>query len=767
MRTSATDMRTSAGVALVFLAMATAACDAANDELDVDGRDADDRAAQPLVEAARVEELLAVLDTHDGVVAGVVEVRSASGDVLGTRPVQKHDVPDQIADLLENGGSDEQGFAYYDVTGAQGDGELEVRYRYIRRHLSSAPRAPDVVPAQDPGVGTDDAELAAYMADPEAPEEVEVYVRLEQPFSTQLKLGSARGLASLLAAEQDRTARVESIANRKSEAAALQAPTVQALEELGAHDVGSYWTSNAVSAIVPTNRLLDIARMAGVARVELSVVGEPESSTQWDGVDMKAAGGLNAGIYHDAGYHGQAYADSGRSGGRLMRVAMIGTEGYWNHAGFLDTPNSSSRAKLYNCTSWPCLPNQSASTGVNAHDLKCAGIAAGSIRQGQLSGFTNVEELERTGIAEEPEIYFLEGHSSTATKRAIELAIDLELDVLFAARGYGSGCAGSGAADLEQSVMAAQQANIITMKSGGNDGHAAGCSVTYPGDTPSVFTVGGVGSGSSTCTSSDYSSCPIWSGTARGGVDATIDGVTSTGALSAVAAVVPACVQYYLQSSSPFVYTYSDRNPECGSSYAVPQVAGAAALMKDYFLANGDTFIRIEGRPFVVLLAMTDRQGGGILRRPTGFHDLFGGGRFQMRRFDSSDHSGSWGWESYSHLFAAEGPHEHQLFGSGAEPVGIQQFKVYSMFFEEDAANIAKIDLRVRDDNCSSTSSSLGLDSSDDVKKMVRLGSFAGGEKLCARLNAIHLPVPFPQIGYQEPRRAHVFAYYSSDTSMR
>jgi hypothetical protein len=82
------------------------------------------------------------------------------------------------------------------------------------------------------------------------------------------------------------------------------------------------------------------------------------------------------------------------------------------------------------------------------------------------------------------------------------------------------------------------------------------------------------------------------------------------------------------------------------------------------------------------------------------------------------------------------------------------------MFFEQDASDIAKIDLRVRDSNCSGSSASLGLDNSDDVKKRVRVGSSAAGKALCARLNAIHMPSG-------ASRRAHVFAYYSGDTSMR
>lgn len=358
------------------------------------------RAAATLEDSDRVGTLLSVLDSHDGVVTGVVEVRTATGAFVESRAVNKAPVPPNVADLMEMGGADNEGFAYYDVAGAQGDGDFEVRYRYIRRHTSSSPRAAQEM-ERDFAPPTDEARLLAFMNDPEAPPEVEVYIRLEQTFSTRLKPASARGLTSLLAAQESHAARIGAIEDRKSEATTLQASTVESVAAVGGRDFGGYWTSNAISAVVPTRRLVDIARFPGVSRVEISVRGTADSSTQWDGADMKSSSGLNASVYHNAGYHGQAYQSVG---GRHMRVAMIGTEGYWNHPGFLDGPSSPSRATVYDCSNWPCIANQSIA-GVDGHDLKCGGLAAGSLRQGQISGLTGTEELERTGVAEEPEVY--------------------------------------------------------------------------------------------------------------------------------------------------------------------------------------------------------------------------------------------------------------------------------------------------------------------------------------------------------------------------
>jgi hypothetical protein len=750
-------------VAMTTSAAILAACGSGEDDLDgVEGPGRREMVDTETTEDPAVQRHLDLLESHPGVVAGVVEVWSATGRLLATRSVPATTtLPHNLAALMDSGEPDEQGYVYSDVAGAAGDGTYETRYQYVKRTFD-----PDAAPAspfqESPPIPSDLAS-EEYLSVHElevGPDEVEIYVRLREPFTTPLNLSGAKAIASLAGVESAFDERRATIDARKSEANALQERARQALEELGAGEIGGFWTSNALSAWVPRSAMVEVLQIPDVVHVELVHHGSPESSTQWDGADMKAGGGLNAGAYHDSGYHGQAYLDM--ASGRHMRVGMIGTLGWYDHAGFKDSGSlgSASRAHVYDCVSSPCVADQSAASGVDGHDLKCGGLAAGSIRQDQLSGYTSTEQLQRSGVAEEVELYFLEGHGSTSTKRAIELAIELEIDVLFASRGWGDDCSGqvpSGVANLEQSVMAAQAANTIVMKSAGNDGNGGGCTVTYPGDTPSVFVVGGLGSDTNTCTSGNYTTCALNTASSRGGVDATIGGSTWTAALTAVDVMAPACPQYYYKATSPWIHTY-DADTVCGTSYAVPQVAGAAALVKDYFLANGYGSITIEGRPFVVLLAMSDRQAS-VGRSTTGFDPVWGGGRFQMRRFDASDHTGVWGWETYSHVFNGTGTSDHILWGTNAEPASLAQVKVYSMHFETDAVNMANVNLQLRSSNC--TGLTLSADSSGDVKKMVRLGTSGAGHQLCARLNAVN----FPTLG--APRRVHVFAYHSAETAMR
>lgn len=157
---------------------------------------------------------------------------------------------------------------------------------------------------------------------------------------------------------------------------------------------------------------------------------------------------------------------------------------------------------------------------------------------------------------------------------------------------------------------------------------------------------------------------------------------------------------------------------------------------------------------------MTDREAG-TYHKSSRFDPRWGGGRFQMRYFSGCEVGCPWGWESYSGVLSDGQVIDHEFLGTGAEPSGLAQYKVYSMVFEEDNDDMADIDLEVRDDNCSATSNYLYRDGSKDVKSMVRLsGPTAAGKRICNRLSADHVPSG-------ETRRAHVFGYYSGDTSMR
>jgi hypothetical protein len=293
---------------------------------------------------------------------------------------------------------------------------------------------------------------------------------------------------------------------------------------------------------------------------------------------------------------------------------------------------------------------------------------------------------------------------------------------------------------------------MVVGSSGNENPDRAGqlCDLSQLAESPSMFVVGGAGLDATT--SSNYDTIDRAFDSASGPIQVTVQGINRN--YSQVDALAPGYWHYPADNSSGFdSWTW-------GTSEAAPQIAGAALLVKDWFLDNGYS-INSQGRLHAAILAMTDRANSASTYRSTGFNSSWGGGRFQTRYYNGADHSGVWGWQSTWYSFSGAGVVDHLAFGAGVEPSTLNQFKVYAVFFEDDGGNAADITLQVRDSDCGSGSAVLGSDFGYDHKKMVRLsGGTAAGEALCVRLDANHIP-------FGETRRVQLFMYYSASTFMR
>jgi hypothetical protein len=87
------------------------------------------------------------------------------------------------------------------------------------------------------------------------------------------------------------------------------------------------------------------------------------------------------------------------------------------------------------CKVNPCVAGTPAPQG---HATQVAGLAAGSVRQGQVAGLTDEEELERTGPAEEPDVYLISIDGRPAGIRAIQWAASNGVDILVSSTNFGS-----------------------------------------------------------------------------------------------------------------------------------------------------------------------------------------------------------------------------------------------------------------------------------------------------------------------------------------
>lgn len=579
----------------------------------------------------------------EGAVVGVME-RVEAGRVVATRVLSAGpEVPENLGELLSTGEADGQGYIYYDVTGAYSeDGRTVTQYQYVRRTRSrpvpaeaAATRRAGGVPAPQPADPPPKLapEVVEKLDHDDPNVRVEIYIALERRFSTSLRaeaqLGAQRGLLTLIDAERQVAERRTRIAARKEEATALQASVIERLRELGASEIGGYWTSNAVSATIALGAIRSLAEHPDVSHVEFPDEGYDLGEDEWDGDDMKASGGLNGGVYHDNGFHGQAYADN--PGGRHMKIAVIGGAFDIDHPAFLDCAGCASRVvKAINCQVSPCCEigvGGCPTPAPQVHATRTAGLATGSIRQNQIPGYTDQEELERTGMVEEAEIQLIAIDLDTNdAKRAIEWAMENDADVLVSSTGFPDAkeCDGVVGSGLNFTVHQAVLDGLVVFQAAGNINDGT-CTVQGLAESPSAFVVGGAMGNAegacSQCTKSNWSTCNIGTYSSRGGMNITVNGVPRNNALSMIAGIGPGAPSYFLNTSGGIDYICS----KGATSWAAPQIGGLAVMVKDWFMDQGHTIIDFEGRLFVVMQAMTDRANGASSYTTAGFDPRWGG----------------------------------------------------------------------------------------------------------------------------------------------
>ena len=569
------------------------------------------------------------------------------------------------------------------------------------------------------------------MAQKPSNERVRVLITMDEvPYEWQRIRSAANDI------EQD--ARVE---ERRGQVSAVTSPVVARLAALGATEVVEPWITTSVEATVNAGDVATIAAWPGVNEVMNATATERHHTEYTDAYSgLEARNGMRTTAFISNGITG---ISGGESGG-AVRVGLLessydfvdGSDTLdWQHRGFIYCDASgacSYRASVDTCANGACTQLSSAPdnySGTPTHANLVMQVMGGSIESGSDGNVTDpTERIRRSGIAPRTNLYrysTTDGLCSTDLA-ALQKAITDKVDVLDFSSTMDVGCA---PCDRKCSFCSFNTALANLRTSGtlwvtvmGNDQATANtCNVGYPSERRDGLTVGELDTaGQSTA----YDTAIVRTASMRGGVDLNVynEGVMP-GAMSVADLVAPGCwtYQYYIPPLAGYAPNApSPGNFGCGTSFAAPAVAGAAALLKQDFATMGWSSTD-AGVLLVNMLLMGDGYAyyNAKFGSPAGFDPRSGAGRVHMHYPSGANLKGPWGWGWHT-VDLANGQQASYTVGSAAaESPSITQWKVAMTWFETNYDQAADIYLTVTD-SCNGNAL-VAQDASWDFRKRVEL----------------------------------------------
>lgn len=229
---------------------------------------------------------------------------------------------------------------------------------------------------------------------------------------------------------------------------------------------------------------------------------------------------------------------------------------------------------------------------------------------------------------------------------------------------------------------------------------SSACNIGSPADLPKTLAVNALNAAEPSCESA-YSSCltdPNFS--ANGGIDAEYNGATCAGCITGISLTAP---DRFCQGTSALGLHGTVGSCFAGTSASSPVVAGAAALVKDQYLSNGQAFINSPGRLHTVMLAMGDRNhhtwgATSSTQQIVNASPLMGAGRLKMRLLENGAGMDPWGNHVAVVPFAAPGVDFVYHPWIDLLPAGTNLVKcvAYSVEDMSSKSDISRVDLEVR-----------------------------------------------------------------------
>jgi len=536
------------------------------------------------------------------------------------------------------------------------------------------------------------------------------------------------------------------------------------------------WIVPGVEVSISAREVEELARLPGVRRVSPATIEMTHEAEYTDGYSgVEARNGMRTTAFINAGFKGNA---GGRSGGAI-RVAQLahywdsatGEYDYmsWKHRGFVYCSGGSCwyRTTLNTCSDGVCMrdpsPN-SGDTGLPVHSNTVMQVMAGSIESGSDSSITTTTgRIKRSGIAPGADIFYYvnEDYSPKCTSMvaALEQAIADKIDVLDYSAGLGTcGCGHTcDTCGMNDALANLREAGTLWVKSIGNNGDSTSCTATYPAQRRDGLTVGALDTSTSSVV---YDSATMRSASSRGGMDLRTNGVLRSKAVAVADLVAPGCwtYQYFYPPTNGYGANFvSGGNWGCGTSFAAPAVAGAAALLRQQFNS-----ISWPGNDVGVLITNMLLMGDGYASstgafKANRFDPRSGAGRVHMHYPANANLTAPWGWGTHTATLSDGDTVTYTVWDSGPESPSVTQWKGAMTWFETNYDDAADIVLHVID-TCNGNAT-VASDVSYDLRKRVTLTQSQISNKcLSFRISAYHIPAG-------QTRTVYVADYFHSGST--
>lgn len=452
-----------------------------------------------------------------------------------------------------------------------------------------------------------------------------------------------------------------------------------AITESGGSIEGQLASVGWISARVPAGAIATLAARDDVRRIELDN-GVQDGSHTGAAVSLKSLKSLSGSkSYHLAGYDGDL-CDPLCGAGLILGVHE--SNGYEDEACFQSywsacSPWQRMRSR-FDCGASGCtyLPSGFWPAAEGEHGTVVAAIAMGDYSSGQAVGYESQIapglsnwEADASGFATSARLdYYRVGLAySTGAWKAYECARGqgpsqcAVIDVMNESNGDPTGtCDAASFLPLEGAVEDAWDAGVLPVIITQNDNdypNSDDCRVWSPADVPKALAVGNIDASFT----APYHTWIYHHHSSRGGGTSKIGGTSFPGAMSMVDLMASGRPGYVTDAGGDYG-TIDVNGPSVaiggsGTSFAAPQVAGAAIQVKERHLNLGQSWITNPGRLHAVMLAMGDRatlgtSGATMPSCITGSHLRCGADRYYgLGRLTLRMHPSSWE-KSFTHTAA-------------------------------------------------------------------------------------------------------------------